>query len=140
MDRAWVVSARVLAGRIADRVQVEPEENLLTDRLIEFVFRPEDVSSACFRLLMSPAELMFFAGCGTRFELGDPDSGSSEAVRLADAVASGGLSERPRFGRIQFRVELGGGETVSGSSNPSGSETPPHGTWHRYAPYPTRPG
>jgi hypothetical protein len=134
MAAHWVEVARQLAASIADFAGVAPRERWLNDRLLEFVFEPSESSSATMTLIASSDELLFFAGCGARFELDGPESASAEAMGLARAVASGRLTERVRWRRVRFEIELEDGAVVSGSSSLGPGATGERGI-HVYAPY-----
>lgn len=137
MNKAdWVERTRQAEAAITDFSHVEPSEQWLTDKLLEIKFEWNDPSVAAMRLVASPYELFFFAGCGTRLELDRPEDSWSEAVRLAKAVAAGGLTERVGRFNIRFAIDLPDGEVVRGSScSFKRIQSGERGTYS-YAPYP----
>lgn len=135
MAADWVRLARALAASLGDVTMVVPHERWLNDRLVEFRFEPSDPSAATMSLVSSPEQLMFFAGRGTRFELGAPERAASEASDLARAVAAGGLTERVGRHRVRFVIDLGDAGKASGSSTIRGGQREAkRGTYH-YMPY-----
>lgn len=132
----WVRAARSLAASIGDITMVVPRERWLNDRLLEFRFEPSDQLAATMSLVVSPDQLTFFAGRGTRFELGAPERAAGEAADLARAVAAGGLTERVGRHRVRFIVDLGDGKEASGSSTIRRDQRDAERGTYRYAPYP----
>ena len=137
MNKAdWVEGTRQAVAAVTDFSHVEPFEQWLTDGLLEIKVEWNDPSVAVMRLLASPYQLFFFAGCGTRLELDRPEDSWTEAVRLAKGVAAGGLTERVGRFRIRFAINLPDGEVIRGSSCSFKRTQPGERGTHCYAPYP----
>lgn len=132
----WVASARELAALIADITQVAPREQWLTDRLLEFKFEPSDPAAATIELVASSHDAIFSAGRATRFELDGPKAAQEKVAALSRAVAAGRLVETIRRHRVRYRIDLGDGSKMSGSSSLSVDRREEKPGTYRYGPYP----
>ncbi len=133
----WVEDARRAASEVGSDIGVEADETWLTDRLIQFSFRPGNDAAATILLMASRDETIFCAGTGTRVELDAPSRSSGELRQLARAVASGRLVEVVGGRKVKFRLDLDD-KVIAGTATWERSRGTGSGK-REYAPYPPPP-
>ena len=116
MDETWEPRAFELAERIAEAVSAGSERDRLSEKLLAFRFKPKNEDAAEMGFVVSPYELIFSAGRGTRFELDALPSSEERVVDLALAIAGGGLSEQIWPHRVKFELRFSDGTVVRGGS------------------------
>ena len=117
MNQSWEQEATALAEQIGSVLGLTVKSERLTEKLLELRLIPLSRESSPIALVISPDEVIFSAGEGTRFELAPLPDSASELVRLVEGVAHGGLTETTRRGRVSFELRLDDGIVRTGASS-----------------------
>jgi hypothetical protein len=125
MDIDWEQAANALAEQIGKRVSTGVTRSRLSGQLVELRIDPDSDGAAQMKIVVSPSEVIFTAGRGTRFELGRLPDSEAETLQLVRSVSSGHLTEHVRRGVVTFKLRLDE-QTVltgrSGSASIAGNE------------------
>jgi hypothetical protein len=117
MDQHWEQRANGLADRIGQELSIEVSRIRLTERLLEFRLEPHNDGAAQMTITVSPDEVIFTAGRGTRFELDALPSSEAETLQLVRSVAGGRLTEQIRQGVVTFKLSLDEQTVLTGRSS-----------------------
>jgi len=108
----WESFARTLVADLAGEFGGNVEESRFTERLLNFEIVPPNPRATGIGVLVSPGEVVVFAGEGSRFELPALPGGSTEVDAVARAIAKGRLSELLQGRRIQGTLVLEDGRVL----------------------------
>jgi hypothetical protein len=119
MDQDWEQAANALADQIGQELSTEVIRGRLSGKLLELKLNPDKDGAAQMNITVSPSEVIFTAGRGTRFEL-DPLPGSeAEILQLVRSVSSGHLTERVHRGVVTFKLRIDEQTVLTGRSSSS---------------------
>jgi hypothetical protein len=116
MASSWIVEADELSQQLVKITGAEFERGYLTDRLLQYTFRPSNPRAATLVVVVSPHEVIVAAGRGAQFDLDALPGGRDRAIEIARAVAAGGLTERLSLHSVRFELKLTEGRTLKGGN------------------------
>ncbi len=118
MDQDWEQAVDTLAEQIEQELPTVVTRSRLSGKLLELELSPDHEGAAEMKITVSPFEVIFTAGRGTRFEL-DPLPGSAaEVQQLVRSVSSGHLTEQIHRGAVTFKLLLDDQTVLTGRSSP----------------------
>lgn len=136
---AWEALSEALAERLSRGLGAELARRRLTDRLLEFKFKPSRAGATEIGLVTSPDEAILSAGAGTRFELDGLPGSEDRIMLLARAIAAGGLSETIWPHRVRFELRMESGELLRGGTRDGLLPRPGRSRQVEYPPYSGNP-
>jgi hypothetical protein len=117
MDQDWEQAANALADEIEEELSTQVTRNRLSGKLLELKLNPDNDGAAQMSITVSPSEVIFTAGRGTRFELDRLPGSEAETLQLVRSVSNGHLTERVHQGVVTFKLRLDKQTVLTGRSS-----------------------